>query len=98
MIEQPKPIADGVVVSCSLCRYYKPSLTDKAGGQCHRHNPSLVMAGMSAAGPQFLYDMWPSVTPSGWCGDGLVGISADSVAIGQAVLDAKAKGDHGGKG
>ena len=80
--EQPQP-ARGVVVSCPLCRYYSPDLVNPQGlGVCRRRPPVVFPMPNGAS-----LTCWPMVKKSDWCGDGAPGISADSVALGQAFLD-----------
>ena len=85
-----------VVVSCPLCRYFGPNIQAADGsGYCHRHAPATICIGMDPQGhPIMVFNAFPPVQKQAWCGDGEPGISVESVALGQALLD---KSNHGGK-
>jgi hypothetical protein len=70
--------------SCTLCRFYSPILQDANGqGVCRRHPPA---AGIL---PQGIVTLWPTVRPMDWCAEGEQGVSHDSLAAGQNLLDKK---------
>jgi hypothetical protein len=77
-----------IPISCTLCRWYSPNLTNRDGqGVCRRHPPAAYP--MAQGG----ITIWPSVRPQDWCGEGESGISHDSVAAGKTILD-KGNSDH----
>jgi hypothetical protein len=70
--------------SCLLCLYYTPDLNPQAApgnGICRRKTPVPVLI------PQGAFTVWPTVKPTDWCGEGEAGISHDTKAMGNALLD-----------
>jgi hypothetical protein len=65
------------MVQCKDCRFFQP-LEKRPVGQCRREPPKLMLvpSGPSiSAGPNQMSmsappDMFPPVTPDGWCGMG----------------------------
>lgn len=79
--------------SCTLCKFYSPNMKDPNGhGLCRRKPPTAFPMGMGPKGSITL-TVWPTVKPSDWCAEGESGVSHDSAAAGQQVLDKK-NGHH----
>jgi hypothetical protein len=74
--------------SCTMCKYYSPSLSPTSEqGICRRHPPTVFIM------PNGIVSGWPSVRPQDWCAEGETGVSHDSVTAGRLLMDKK-NGKH----
>lgn len=60
--------------TCVECRYYSPSGSAQAHGNCRRYPPLAASGGMrqdttTPAQYPIIFSWWPSVTARDWCGE-----------------------------